>query len=61
MKRRDFLTLSAAFASIPFSLSAASGALPYSTGLVSKHLAAGDPVFLISRPAGAEPAAPKKK
>ena len=40
MKRRDFLTLSAALASIPFSLSAASGALPYSTGLAvqSRHL-----------------------
>ena len=46
MKRRDFLALSAALAGIPFSLSAASGALPYSTGLVSKHLAAGDTVFL---------------
>jgi thiol-disulfide isomerase/thioredoxin len=46
MKRRDFLTLSAAMASVPFSLSAASGALPYSPGLVTEHLAVGDTVFL---------------
>jgi len=46
MKRREFLALSAAMVSAPVSLSAASGALSYSPGLVSRHLAKGDTVFL---------------
>lgn len=46
MKRREFLALSAAMVSAPVSLSAASGALSYSPGLVSRHLAEGDTVFL---------------
>ena len=45
MIRREFLALSAAMVSAPFSLSAASGALSYSPGLVSRHLATGDTIF----------------
>ena len=46
MQRRDFLALTAALASMPFSLSAASNGLPYSPGLVTSSLAAGETVFL---------------
>ena len=46
MQRRDFLGLTAALASIPFSLSAASNRLPYSPGLVASSLAVGETVFL---------------
>ena len=46
MQRREFLALTAALASIPFSLSAASNRLPYSPGLVASSLAVGETVFL---------------
>ena len=46
MQRRDFLALSAVLASMPLSLSAASNGLPYSLGLVTRSLAAAEPVFL---------------
>ena len=46
MQRREFLALTAALASIPFSLSAASNRLPYSPGLVTSSLAVGETVFL---------------
>ena len=46
MQRRDFLALTAALASMPFGLSAASDGLPYSPGLVTSSLAAGETVFL---------------
>ena len=46
MQRRDFLALTAALTSMPFSLSAASNGLPYSPGLVTSSLAAGETVFL---------------
>ena len=46
MQRRDFLALTAALAIMPFSLSAASDGLPYSPGLVTSSLAAGETVFL---------------
>ena len=45
MQRRDFLALTAALASMPFGLSAASDGLPYSPGLVTSSFAAGKTVF----------------
>ena len=46
MQRRDFLALTAALASMPFSLSAASDGLPYSPGLVTSFLTADKTDFL---------------
>ena len=46
MQRREFLALTAALTSMPFSLSAASNGLPYSLGLVTSSLAAAETVFL---------------
>ena len=45
MQRRNFLAISAALASMPFGLSAAIDGLPYSPGLVTSSLAAGETVF----------------
>ena len=46
MQRRDFLALTAALVSMPFILSVASDGLPYSPGLITSSLAAGETVFL---------------
>ena len=46
MQRREFLALTAALTSMPFSLSAASNGLPYSPGLVTSSLAAGETILL---------------
>ena len=46
MQRRKFLALTAALASMPFSLSAVSDGLPYSPGLVTSSFAAGETIFL---------------